>query len=434
MLSLLKKIIPKSVFNFFQPAYHYLLALTGAVLYRFPSKKLIVIGITGTKGKSTTTELVNSILEAASYKTAVQSTIRFKIGENEERNMYKMSMPGRFFMQQFLRRAVDNGCSHAVLELTSEGAKQFRHKFIALDALIFTNLAPEHIESHGSYENYIAAKIAIARELVNSPKRNPTIVVNADDKEAERFFSLNIKNKVPYSLSDAVNVETSGEGNSFQVGKMYVHSKLPGKFNLYNMLGAIACARSLGIPQDFIKKGLENVERVRGRAEKIENNMDIEIVVDYAHTPDSLKALYETYCPSTGSGQKHKLVCVFGNTGGGRDTWKRKVMAGIADEYCDEIILTNEDPYDEDPQAIVNEMREGIKNKPVEIIMDRRAAIARAIRLASLAQAASNQNNSVVLITGKGTDPFIMGANGSKISWDDATVVREELKKYAGTA
>jgi UDP-N-acetylmuramoyl-L-alanyl-D-glutamate--2,6-diaminopimelate ligase len=414
MIGALKKIIPKSVFNFFQPAYHYLLVLTGAILYRFPSRHLTVIGVTGTKGKSTTTELMAAVLEAAGYRVALQSTIHFKIGEKDERNLYKMSMPGRFFMQKFLRDAVNAGCTHAVLELTSEGAKQYRNKFIALDALIFTNLAPEHIESHGSYENYVRAKLSIAQELEPSPKPNPGIIVNMDDKEAEKFLGLSIKNKIPYSLDDAVNVESSENGNSFQVGKMFVHSPLPGKFNLYNMLGVIACAKFLGIKDEDIKNGLESVESVRGRAERIENDLGIEIVVDYAHTPDSLKALYETY-------ENKKIIGVLGNTGGGRDRWKRGVMAEIADEYCGEIILTNEDPYDEDPVQIVNEMREGVKNKPVNIILDRRAAIASAISKAKTGDA--------ILITGKGTDPYIMGANGTKIPWDDATIVREELVK-----
>ena len=164
MLGIIKKIIPKPIFQFLQPIYHYSLAVLGALIYDFPSKKLIVVGVTGTKGKTTTTELVNAILEEASYKTALASTLRFKIGEKEERNFFKMTMPGRFFMQKFLREAVKANCSHAVIEMTSEGAKQFRHKFISLDALIFTNLAPEHIESHGSYENYVQAKLNIARE------------------------------------------------------------------------------------------------------------------------------------------------------------------------------------------------------------------------------------------------------------------------------
>jgi UDP-N-acetylmuramoyl-L-alanyl-D-glutamate--2,6-diaminopimelate ligase len=427
MIRLLKKIIPKPIFEFFQPTYHYGIALLGAIIYRFPSKKLVVIGVTGTKGKTTTVELVNAILESAGYKTALQSTLRFKIGEKEKRNLFKMSMPGRFFMQKFLRDAVNVGCSHAIIEMTSEGAKQSRHKFIYPDALIFTNLAPEHIESHGSYENYVKAKLSIAKELEN-PKKNNAIIANIDDKEGEKFLALNIKNKILYSLHDAIAVRANEKGSSFQIGKLVIHSKLPGIFNVSNMLGAIAYAKFAGISETDIKKGLEGINFVRGRMEKIDCGQDFDVVVDYAHTPESLKAVYETY-------NSCKKICVLGNTGGGRDKWKREEMGKIADKYCDQIILTNEDPYDEDPGAIVEDVKKGIVRKPCEIIMDRRAAIGAAIKNAfGLKQTSGDKYKVAVLITGKGTDPYIMGPNGSKQEWDDASVAREELKKYAGTA
>src|SRR3989344_3748801 len=453
MLKILKKIIPKTLFEFFQPTYHYGLALLGAFFYRFPSRKLIIIGITGTKGKTTTAELVNSVLEYAGFKTALASTLRFKIGEKEKRNLFKMTMPGRFFIQKFLRDAVNAGCSHAILEMTSEGAKQFRHKFIHPDALIFTNLAPEHIESHGSYENYVKAKLSIARELENSTKKvwpnkarkpedfpsGPAIIVNTDDKEGEKFLTLNIKNKIPYSLSDAIAIKTDEKGSSFQIDKMVIHSKLPGIFDIYNMLGVIAYAKFVGISPENIKKGLEEINFVRGRMEKINKNHPSEnlfdVIVDYAHTPDSLKAVYETYA------SKHHLVCVLGNTGGGRDKWKRKEMGKIADKYCDQIILTNEDPYDEDPKKIVEDMKPasaspssrataGEERSKFDIIMDRREAINTAIKKAVDFKNKQNSNEKVaVLITGKGTDPYIMGPNGTKQEWDDATVAREELQK-----
>ncbi len=460
ILNIGRKIIPKSLFRSTQPIYHYILAITGAIIYRFPAKKLIVIGITGTKGKTTTVELVNTILKTAGYKTALASTLRYKIGEKEWRNMFKMTLRGRFFTQKFLRQAVGAGCSYAIVEISSEGVPQFRHKFLFLDALIFTNLAPEHIESHGSYENYLKAKLTIAKELIGQKKKSlqkvlgshlqdstrlfsetsfsgPVIIANTDDKEGEKFLELNIKNKVPYSLNDAIAIKADEKGSSFQIGKIVIHSKLPGIFNVSNMLGAIAYARFAGISLEKIKEGLENIKFIRGRMEKIDTskflpaNKQIDIVVDYAHTPDSLKAVYETYNPlSKKEKNKYHLICILGNTGGGRDTWKRKVMGEIADKYCDQIILTNEDPYNEDPKKIVEEIKEGIKNKPVEIIMDRRRAINTAIKKAvDFTNKEGSNKKVVVLITGKGTDPYIMGPNGTKQEWDDATVVREELKK-----
>ncbi|HRZ30282.1 MAG TPA: Mur ligase family protein, partial [Candidatus Paceibacterota bacterium] len=157
ILDTLKKFIPKSVFSFFQPFYHYSLALAGAIIYRFPSRQIKVIAITGTKGKTSTTEILAKILETAGYKVATTSTLQFKVGDKITRNLYKMSMPGRMFMQKFLRQAVSAKCDYAVLEMTSEGSKTFRHKFIDLNGLIFTNISPEHIESHGSYEKYLEA-------------------------------------------------------------------------------------------------------------------------------------------------------------------------------------------------------------------------------------------------------------------------------------
>jgi UDP-N-acetylmuramoyl-L-alanyl-D-glutamate--2,6-diaminopimelate ligase len=441
MFQKIKKIIPKSIFVFFQPAYHYSLALIGALIYRFPSKKIVVIGVTGTKGKTTTVEIVNTIFEKAGYQTALQSTLHFKIGKKDQRNLFKISMPGRFFMQKFLREALNKGCSHAILEMTSEGAKQFRHKFIDLDALIFTNLAPEHIESHGSYENYVRAKLSIAKEMENS-KKNCAVIANIDDQEAKRFLSLNIKNKLPYSFGDAINVKADENGSSFQIDKTVIHSKLPGTFNVSNMIGAITCARFFGISDEIIKNALENINLVRGRMEKINVGQSFDVVVDYAHTPDSLKAVYETYAPhltksahrensSSLEQKKYNLICILGNTGGGRDTWKRPEMGKIADQYCQEIILTNEDPYDENPESIVSEIKDGIKNKPVTIIMDRREAIRQAIKkVVNLQQTqGANKDNYAILITGKGTDPYIMEANGKKTPWDDATVAKEELNK-----
>ncbi len=160
-LNTIRKLIPKKIFSFFQPHYHYLMALSSAVFYLFPSKKIKVIGVTGTKGKSTTTEVINAILEEAGYKTALSNTIRYKIADISTPNKFKMSMPGRFFMQGLISRAVKNKCDYLVLEMTSQGVLLYRHKFIELNALVFTNLSPEHIESHGSYENYRDAKLEI---------------------------------------------------------------------------------------------------------------------------------------------------------------------------------------------------------------------------------------------------------------------------------
>ena len=429
MLRFIKKLIPSSLFQALQPVYHYGLALAGAIRYGFPSKKIKIIGITGTKGKTSTTEIVNSILEQAGYKTALGGTLRFKIGSKTSRNMFKMSMPGRFFMQKFIHDAVVAHCDWIVLEMTSEGVKQFRHKWINLDALIVTNVSPEHIESHGSFEKYLDAKLELARSLARSSKTRKILVTNRDDEHAPKFI-MNAKNveSFPFSLADAETYSTDENGVRFIFRENPISSPLHGIFNIQNILAAGVFAESIGISPETVSKAVSKLSLIRGRVEYVtlpsENpksvTQNFDVIVDYARTIDSLTRLYKTF-------PNKKKICVLGNTGGGRDTWERKGMAEVADTHCDHIILTNEDPYDEDPMKIINDMKVGISKKPLEIIMDRRKAINTALRMAN--KESRDEKRVTVLISGKGTDPYIMEANGKKTPWDDADVVREELEK-----
>lgn len=418
----IKQRIPASIFKILQPPYHYILAVIGAWYYRFPSKEITVIGVTGTKGKSSTVELINALLEADGRRTAVAGTIRFKVGEKSERNLYKMTMPGRFFVQKFLRDAVRAGCDIAVLEMTSQGVLQYRHKFIHLDALVFTNLSPEHIESHGSYEKYIAAKLEIAHELEKSQKRPRYIVANKDDEQGIHFLESHVEHTLPYGLSDLELHTLNKEDVSLIYQGETMRAPLIGLFNVYNVLAAITTVRAFGVPLKTITKGLANLEPIRGRVERFKSPKGapkkVTAVVDYAHTTDSLEKLYQAF-------EKDKKICVLGNTGGGRDTWKRPEMARIAAKYCDRVILTNEDPYDEDPRKIIDDMARGIENESkLSIIMDRRKAIRTAIEEAP--------DSSVVLISGKGTDPYIMGPNNTKMPWSDAKVVQQEMNALFG--
>jgi UDP-N-acetylmuramoyl-L-alanyl-D-glutamate--2,6-diaminopimelate ligase len=414
LLFKIKKYIPRNLFSWVAPLYHYKMALLGAIWYRFPSRKLVVVAVTGTKGKSSVTEILNSILEEAGHQTALTNTIRFKVGDTSEDNLYKMSMPGRFFMQRFLRRAVSAGCKYAVIEMTSQGAEMYRHRFIDIDALIVTNLAPEHIEAHGSYEKYIEAKLKIAQAVARSPKRRNMIIVNKEDRESPRFLAVDPVEKYEYSIEQARPFEVSKQGISFTYENTNIHSPLSGKFNIYNCLAAITFAKTQGVSVDVIKNALDKFSGIRGRVEHIEGGQDFTVIVDYAHTPDSLQKLYDVF-------QDTRRICVLGNTGGGRDKWKRDEMAHIAERSCDEVILTNEDPYDDDPMEIITDMAEVMKEKKPIIIVDRREAIAHALSLA--------RTGDSVLITGKGTDPYIMGPDNTKIPWSDALVAREELSK-----
>ncbi len=428
VLRTVKRIIPRKVFSALQPKYHLALAWFSALLFRFPSRHIKVVGITGTKGKTSTAELVNAILEAAGQKTALAGTLRFKVGEKSEPNLFKMTMPGRFFIQRLLRKAVSAKCDWAVLEMTSEGAKQFRHKFIELDALIFTNLAPEHIESHGSYEAYRDAKLRLAHSLEQSPKPNRCIIANADDRESDKFLSINVPRKFPFRLRDIGAHKLTDNGVELVFKREHIHSSLRGLFNIYNIMAAATFADSQEISPEAIKVGVEGLKAIKGRAEEVRAGQDFAVVVDYAHTPDSLRAVYEAF-------EDKKKICVLGNTGGGRDKWKRPEMGKIADEFCHHVILTNEDPYDENPKTIVDEIAAGMQKQKPEIIMDRRLATAKALRLAQEAGGKTDERNDyVVLITGKGTDPYIMGPNGSRIHWSDAKVAREEVQKMLARA
>jgi UDP-N-acetylmuramoyl-L-alanyl-D-glutamate--2,6-diaminopimelate ligase len=420
----LKKIFPSFILKHIRPAYHFLLAYLGSVIYRHPSRHLTVIAVTGTKGKSSVTEIIAHILKSDDKKVASLSTIQFTIDEEQKPNLFKMTTPGRFFVQRFLRQAVDAGCTHAVLELTSEGAKQYRHKFIDLDALVFTNLSPEHIESHGSFEKYKAAKLELAKAVAFSPKRPRVIVANSDDEHGADFLDFPVEERLAYSLEDLNLYTLHKDSMSLILDGTTLRIPLVGLFNVYNVLAAITLAQAYGVSLKTIEHALYHLPPIHGRVEHFYSpdkaDRQITAIVDYAHTPDSLEKLYQAF-------KDVPKICILGNTGGGRDAWKRPEMANIAERYCDQIILTNEDPYDENPRAIVDAMAKGITDKSkLEIIMDRRTAIRTALEMAP--------DHGYVLISGKGTDPYIMGPNGTKQPWSDAKVVQEELASLFPTS
>lgn len=413
LVRFLKKIVPESIVRPLRPLYHRTLAYLMALSYGFPARKLVVIGITGTKGKSTTADMLFGVLREAGYATALLSTIRFAIGNDSEPNLFKMSLPGRGFAQAFMHRALRAGCTHLVIELTSESVLQYRHLFLDLDALIVTNIQREHIESHGSFENYVAAKRTIVDALVRSPKRETILVTNEDIPESCAFLSSDVSRAISFSAKELEQLHTDERSLDFEYAQTHFSLPLPGTFNALNALATLKLCEAFGIPLSTAATALATLPVVCGRVEHIDAGQDFLVVVDYAHTPDSLQALYDAF-------PAKRKICVLGNAGGGRDAWKRPLMGRIADEACEKVILTDEDPYDEDPRAIVDAMAGAMQRAP-EIIMDRRAAIRHALRLAHAGDA--------VLISGKGTDPFIMGARGAKTPWSDARVAREELER-----
>ncbi len=419
----IKKLIPKSVFDFFAPYYHAGLAHLGNILYGNPSKSLKVIGVTGTKGKSTTVYLISKILEDAGFSTAAIGSLGFKIKDKEWPNTLKMTMPGRFKLQKFFHEAKKAGCKYVVLEVTSEGIKQKRHLGVNFDCAVFTNLHKEHLESHGSFENYYKAK----QELF--ARTNNIHVLNADDKNVELFSKFSSKRTIFYGIESgdmkAQNLELEQDKSSFDVYGVRFNINFGGKFNVLNCLAALSVAAMYGIDLPKTKQILEDIKNIPGRMEFIQKE-PFGIIVDYAHTPDSLEAVYKTLKRSDLAARSDlesggRLICVLGAAGGGRDKWKRPAFGKIADEYCDEIILTNEDPYEENPEKIIGEIASGINSKnKVTKILDRKEAIKFAIN--------KTGEGDTVIMTGKGSETSMAIAGGNKIPWSDKQIVQEFLR------
>jgi UDP-N-acetylmuramoyl-L-alanyl-D-glutamate--2,6-diaminopimelate ligase len=322
----IKEIVPQRLGAILRPPYHFSLALIAAIWYGFPSRKLVVVGVTGTKGKSSVTEMVGKIFEAAGHRTAIISTIHFVIAGKEQRNLLKMTIPGRFLLQKLLHDAVEAGCTHAVIEMSSEGAVQFRQRFVDMDALIFTHLSPEHIESHGSLERYILAKLEIGKTLARSHKRPRMIVAKKDDPVTKRFFALPVEKRISFSLEDAGPYSLGHTSSTFVYKGTTITSPLLGEFNIGNMIAAAVCTDNLGIPVSSIQRGLESLTHIPGRMEEIRMGQPFRVFVDYAHTKESLDAVYAaTAAPR---------ICVLGNTGGGRGSRKGNSIGGILNNWC----------------------------------------------------------------------------------------------------
>lgn len=427
----IRKIIPPFVFY----CYHWLLALGGALLFNFPSRRIKVIGVTGTNGKTTTLNLTAGVLEEAGYKVACLSSLQFKIGDKGKENKLRMTMPGRGLVQAFLAKAVEEKCDYALIEVTSEGIAQHRPRFIDFEAAVFTNLSPEHIESHGSFEAYKTAKGSFLKGVKNIH------ILNGDDEHFNYFNQFSAHKKYYYTLKPAsslpfpaardragknqktiaaCDVGANGQGLSFRIGRVEFNSELLGKFNVYNALAAVCVGLSQGVDLETASQAIAKTKGVPGRMELVIKE-PFSVVVDYAFTPNALEKVYTFFKNEIKDGDS-KMVCVLGACGGGRDKWKRPILGGIADNYCDRVIITNEDPYDEEPLEILNQVGRGVKK--ANKILDRRQAINRALQKA--------ERGDVVIITGKGAEPSIVTAGGEKIPWDDRRVVREEHKKIYG--
>ena len=427
-LSLGRKIIPKSVFRFLQPYYHWLLAVSGTLRYGFPANDLVVIGVTGTNGKSTTVELINSVLKANGIKSGMLSTIAFEINGKRTENTTSRTTLGRWQLQKKLRQVADAGCTHVVVEVASEGLVMHRLWGIPFDIAVFTNLTPEHLNTHKTMERYRDAKGLLFANLSVSKKKSvpKTLIVNADDKYAKYFYNFKADKKLSYGLSNGEIWATNmvfGEKTQFELinngTKSLVISDLPAKFNIYNMLAAYSVGMALFLDPKKCISGLEKVKSVKGRMEEITNDLGLKIVIDYAVTPDSFELLFTELKRTT----KGRLIAVFGATGD-RDKEKRPLLGEVAAKMTNYIILTDEESYSENPSIIVDSIASGIekvRKSNYEIILDRREALKQAIEMANA--------GDTIVATGMGHEKYRNLGGDKKIEWDEAKVIRGILKE-----
>jgi len=409
--------------------YHKLKAVVAAVWYRFPSEQMTVIGVTGTNGKTTTCHLITDILREAGNKVGMITTADFRIVDQVIPNQFKMTTLSPFVTQKMLRQMVNRGCTYAVVEVTSHAMDQSRLWGVNIDCAIFTNISHEHLDYHGTKKDYIQAKGKLFASL-NYSKRKPNIpkmsILNGDDPESVYFEQFVADRTYIYGLSkgsfQGLSPVFRADGTYFIYkvpnAQIDVDLPLPGQFNVENALAAATLAVALQINLDIIKKALENAGSVPGRIERIDEGQKYTVIVDYAHTPDSLEKLLAMFSELT----KKRLIVVFGATGD-RDRTKRPEMGKIVDKYADLILLTNDDPYTEDPIQIIEEVTKGISREEGARfwkIPNRRQAIRVALALA--------KEDDTVIVAGKGCEEFQV-VGDQKIPSDDRHIVRDYLSR-----
>jgi len=434
-MQFIKKLIPKALLKIIRPIYHGLVAILASFYFGNPGEKMVVIGVTGTTGKSSTIAMLAHLLNAAGKKSGFSTTVNFSNGQQTFMNKRGLSMPGGFELQKRLQQMHLSGCKYAIIECTSEGLAQNRHLGINFDMAVFTNLSRAHLDAHGSFGNYKHAKAKLF-SLGNLPKKSffskKVIGVNFDDAMSGFYLSFKSDEKFGVTFTkvqtrDAskqffAQVTKSEPPMEFEVQNTKFSLDLLGVFNVKNAALAVACANVLGVDLNQASEALKNFHGIPGRMEKVPNSSGFQIIVDYGCEPASIQAALEeaSILP------RNRLIHVFGSTGGHRDVSKRFDFGKTSAQYADCIIVTNDDVYDTDPQIIAENILEGINSfklrKPqYEIILDRRLAIAKALSIA--------EKDDIVLITGKGSEQFLVLPDNKRIEWDEVSVIKEELEK-----
>jgi UDP-N-acetylmuramoyl-L-alanyl-D-glutamate--2,6-diaminopimelate ligase len=409
------------------------LANLSCAFYGYPAHHLCTIGITGTDGKTTTSNLISAIFDAAGHPTGLMTTANFKIRGEEWENATRQSTLEALEVQEFLRRVLDAGATHAVIEATSHGLELRRVHGCEFDVGVVTNITHEHLDFHKTLEGYRRAKARLFEMLDpardKGPGARPVAILNRDD---ESYEILKPYCRVPFldygidqpAAVRAVDLKLQATSTRFRTilpdTEIMIETQLVGRFNVSNCLAAIATAYSQGIPAADIAGGLASVSGVTGRMERIAEGQPFTVIVDYAHTPDSLEKVLAILRPLTTG----KLMVVFGSAGE-RDVQKRPMMGRIAAQMCDFFVITDEDPREEDRERILRDIAEGAEaigkreGRDFLCIADRTQAIATAFTQA--------QAGDTVLLAGKGHEQSIF-IGREKLPWDDRKVAREQLR------
>jgi len=377
--------------------YHWLIAIAANICYGWPSRKLKVIGVTGTDGKTTTVTLLAHILQQAGYQVDYVSTVKA--------TGLHTTTPDPWQLQRLLRRMTDRKIEYVVIEVTSHGLDQHRLAGINFAAGVITNVTHEHLDYHKTYENYLAAKAKLFR-------KSRIAILNRDDQSYEKT-ELRIKNKESRMITYAIKKTADFTPKNFKF-----KTKLPGEYNQYNCLAAIAAATALGVEKDKIRRAVASFEGVKGRMEAINAGQSFKIFVDFAHTPNGLRQALQT---ARAMKVKRGRLIVLSGAAGRRDASKRPLMGQALCELADQVILTSEDPRDEDPDKIIDQITRGCRQKAKVIReADRHRAIANALSLA--------RAGDVVLFCGKGHEQS-MAVGKKDLPWDEAAIVSKTMRK-----
>jgi len=405
------------------PNTSHVLAMLAVNFYGNPTKELGLTGVTGTNGKTTVTYLLEAIFQLNKENTGIIGTIQMKIGDKEF--PINNTTPDALSLQRAFRRMADEGIEKGIMEVSSHALDLGRVYGCDFDIAVFTNLSPEHLDYHKDLDDYLRAKSLLFAQLGNSyEKDHPKFaVINTDDEASDLLKKSTAQSIITYGINKdaqvmAKDITVDVEGTSFTLQTPFqathINSKMVGMFNVYNMLAASAAAIAAGVSLETIQSALSSIEGVNGRFEPVLCGQDYAVIVDYAHTPDSLENVL-----TTARGFAKQKVYVVVGTGGDRDRSKRPLMADIAMEYADYAIFTSDNPRTEDPQAILHDMTDHLSDSTdFEVITDRKHAIAQAISYA--------KTDDIILIAGKGHETYQM-IGTEKYDFDDRKIAARAI-------